>query len=478
MNLRPTFLLALASLVSTLLASCATPLPAPTEGAVDLSIPTTWASAAGSATPAPLAGWWRRFDDPLLSRLIDDALLHNTSVQGAQAALRQARALRDVAAAGALPSLGGTLSAQRARSSGDTNNRFQAGLDASWEPDVFGGTRAAIDAATATVGSRSASLADVRVSISAELALAYIDLRGTQARRAIADANLASQLETLQIAQWRQQAGLVTVLDVEQARGAVETLRAQLPALQTQAEQDAHAIAVLSGRPPADLLQHLSRPGALPQAPAALSFSLPAETLRQRPDVRAAELDLAAGLARVAQADAARRPSFHLGGSLGLSALTLGGLSAGGAVAASLLGSVSLPIFDGGAGRASVRAQQAAYEQARAAWQASVLGALQDVENALVGLRGDRERVERLQLAAGAADTAAQLARQRYASGLIDFQVVLDTQRSQLSAQDGVATALAAVSTDHVRLFKALGGGWTPDERLPGAAPPDPEARR
>lgn len=478
MTLRPTPLLTLATLAATLLAGCAAPLQLPAEGSAEVAVPAAWTAAAGSATPAPLAGWWRRFDDPLLSRLIDDALQHNTSVQAAQATLRQARALRDVAAAGALPSLGGTLSAQRARSSGATNNRFQAGLDASWEPDVFGGTRAAIDAATSTLGSRAASLGDVQVSISAELALAYIDLRSTQARRAIADANLASQLETLQIAQWRQQAGLVTVLDVEQSRGAVETLRAQLPALQTQAEQDAHAIAVLSGRPPAELLRHLSQPGALPQAATALSFSLPAETLRQRPDVRAAELDLAAAGSRVAQAEAARLPSFRLGGSLGLSALALGGLSAGSAVAASLLGSITLPIFDGGAGRASVRAQQAAYEQARAAWHASVLAALQDVENALVALRGDRERVDRLLLAAGAADSAAQLARQRYASGLIDFQVVLDTQRSQLSAQDSVATALAAVSTDHVRLFKALGGGWTPDALLAGAATPDPEARR
>jgi multidrug efflux system outer membrane protein len=258
---------------------------------------------------APLAGWWRRFDDPLLSRLIDDALLHNTSVQGAQAALRQARALRDVAAAGALPSLGGTVGAtcaQQWRHEQPLPGRPRRQLGA----DVFGGTRAAIDAATATVGSRAASLGDVQVSISAELALAYIDLRSTQARRAIADANLASQLETLQIAQWRQQAGLVTVLDVEQARGAVETLRAQLPALQTQAEQDAHAIAVLSGRPPADLLQHLSRPGAAAAARRRPGPEPAGRHLAPAPRRAGRRAAGAGAQGRVAQADAARYPSF------------------------------------------------------------------------------------------------------------------------------------------------------------------------
>jgi NodT family efflux transporter outer membrane factor (OMF) lipoprotein len=459
-----------ASVAAGLMAACAAPLPqAVSPSAPLVAVPPAWTGAAGSATAPSLAAWWQRFNDPLLSRLVDEAVLHNTSVLDAQAALRQARALRDAAAAGALPQVSGSASVQRARSAGSTRNQFQAGLDASWEPDVFGGTRAAIDAAEATVGSRAARIGDVQVSISAELVLAYLDLRSAQSRLAIADANLASQQETLQIADWRQQAGLVTTLDVEQARGAVEALRAQRPALQTRIVQDAFAIAVLTGQAPATLLAPLSVPAALPRAPDELALSLPAETLRQRPDVRAAELDLAAALARVAQADAARYPSFRLGGSLGLSALTLGALTSSGALAAAVLGSVSIPIFDGGAARAQVGAQQAAWDQARAAYQASLLTALKEVEDALVALRGDRERLARLQQAASASTIAAELARQRYASGLVDFQVVLETQRSQLSTQDSVAGALADVSADHVRLFKALGGGWTPDSALTGA---------
>jgi outer membrane protein TolC len=182
--------------------------------------------------------------------------------------------------------------------------------------------------------------------------------------------------------------------------------------------------------------------------------------LRQRPDVRRAEQQVSAALARVSQADAARYPSFRLGGSLGLSALTLGGLGSGAAVFNSLLGSVSVPLFDGGAARAQVRVQEAGLEQARVNYESVVLAALKEVEDALVALRNDRAQLERLRNAAEAAANAALLAQQRYASGLIDFQVVLETQRTLLNTQDSVANTVAKVSADHVRLYKALGGGW------------------
>ncbi|NDP64715.1 TolC family protein, partial [Polaromonas sp.] len=164
---------------------------------------------------------------------------------------------------------------------------------------------------------------------------------------------------------------------------------------------------------------------------------------------------------RVAQADAARYPGFQLSGSLGLRALTLGTLSGGASVANALLASVSVPLFDGGAARAQVRVQQATLEQARLNYEATVLVALKDVEDALVSLQGNRERLARLQAAAGAAGNADLLARQRYASGLIDFRAVLETQRTLLLTQDSVESTRASLSADHVRLYKALGGGWT-----------------
>ncbi|MFT3664184.1 efflux transporter outer membrane subunit [Piscinibacter sp.] len=451
------------------LAGCASLRVQPTDAAAGVALPAAWNAAAPQpeAAPAtPLAAWWQRFGDPALSRLVEQALAANTSVASAQAALRQARALAQVQQARLGPSVGSSASVQRSQSDGGGgSNLFRAGFDASWEPDIFGGQHAARDASELDTQASAASLGDVQVSVAAEVAQGYIALRSAERRLAIARENLASQQETLQITQWRVQAGLATSLEAEQARTAVEQTRAQVPALQTTIAQSRHALALLTGRTAAGL--SLPEGGALPQPAEDLALAFPADTLRQRPDVRAAEARVGAAAQRLVQAEAARYPSFNLSGTLGLSALTLSGLGAGGAAAASLLGGVSLPLFDGGALRAQASAQQAALDQARAAHRGAVLAALKDVEDALVALQGDRERLARLRDAAEAADNAALLARQRYASGLVDFQTVLTTQRTQLSAQDSVAAGNADVASDHVRLFKALGGGWTP---LPSAS--------
>jgi len=453
------------------LAGCGT-VAAPDRALPEAPVPAAWSQAriadaadASSADPAAraatLAEWWRNFDDPDLAALVSRALDANAGLRSAQAALAQARAVRDVQAAGLLPSVDGSASAQRTRpAGGDASNRFQAGLDASWELDVFGGRRAALEAAEADARAAQAGLADTQVSLAAEVALAYLDLRSLQGRLEIARRNLAGQNETLQLARWRAQAGLTTSVEVEQARAAAEQTAAQVPVLETGIAQARHALAVLTGQaagapqPALDLVRPVPRPAA------DLALAIPAETLRQRPDVRQAEERIAAALARVSQADAARYPGFRLGGSIGLSALTLSGLGGSAAIVNSLLAGLSIPIFDGGALQAQVRVQQASLEQARVGYQATVLNALKEVEDALVALRGDRERLARLQNAAEAAANAALLAQNRYASGLIDFQVVLDTQRTLLNTQDSVASTLANVSIDHVRLYKALGGGW------------------
>jgi NodT family efflux transporter outer membrane factor (OMF) lipoprotein len=452
-----------ALLAALALAGCAT-LSAPvTDASAGVAVPPAWsASSPSGAQAASLARWWARFDDPTLTTLIEQALAANTDVASAKAALRQSRALADVQAARLGPVVDGSASAQRSRSAGASAiNTFRAGFDASWEPDIFGANRAASHASALTAQASAASLGDVQVSVAAEVAVAYLELRSGEARLVIAQNNLASQQETLQITQWRVQAGLATSLESEQARAEVEQTRAQIPALQKSVAQARHQLALLTGRTVAEL--SVPQGTALPQMPAELALSFPAETLRQRADVRAAEHQVSAAAQDVVQADAARYPSFSLGGSLGLSALTLGGLTGGGAVASSLLASVSVPLFDGGAAKAQVRAQQAALDQAREAHRATVLTALKDVEDALVALQRDRERLANLQSAAQAADNAALLARQRYAGGVVDFQTVLTTQRAQLGAQDSVASASTDVASDHVRLYKALGGGWQPD---------------
>lgn len=429
-------------------------------------IPAQWSAgdtdAYGGAADS-LAQWWLRLGDAQLTALITQALQANTSVRTAQSALLQARAQVDVQAAGLLPSVGTSASAQRSRAANSTSNAFQAGFDASWEPDVFGRLRSGANASEADARAAEASLADVQVSLAAEVAIHYIELRGLQQRLEIAQRNLASQQETLQITLWRLQAGLTTSLVSEQARAAAQQTAAQIPALESSLAQSRYNLSVLTGQAPGALDAALAAHAPVPQPSSALAVAIPAETLRQRPDVRAAEQRISAALARVSQADAARYPSFSLGGSLGLRALTLGALSGGSAVTSSLLGSVSVPLFDGGAARAQVRVQAAGLEQARVAYEATVLTALQDVENALVALRTDRERLTLLQDAADAAGNAALLAQQRYSSGLIDFQSVLETQRTLLATQDSVASVHAGVAADHVRLYKALGGGWQSD---------------
>ena len=470
---RPAGVLALLAALNLALTGCASsPSAAARDSALPTGLPTRWlqddAAATSTDNATSLAQWWQRFGDAELSALVETALQANTRVASAQAALRQARALRDAAAGTLLPSLSLGASASRSRSgqgSGAIDSRsVKSGFDASWEPDVFGGNAAALAEREASTRASAASLGDVQVAIAAEVALNYITLRGSQQRLEIARANLAAQEETLQLTQWRLQAGLTTSLEAEQARSAAEQTRATLPTLQTARNQAAHALALLTGRTPealAPLMRGAAAPVPLPTQDLTLAF--PADTLRQRPDVRAAEANLAAALARVAQADAARLPGFRLSGSLGLSAASLSALGDSAALLRSLLASVSLPLFDGGTLAAQQRAAQAGAEQQRAAYEGALLTALQEVEDALVALRNDRTRLATLQRAADAAANAALLARQRHASGLVDFQTVLDTQRTLLSTQDGVASAIASVAADHVRLYKALGGGWQPE---------------
>ena len=416
-----------------LLGACASMTPAQPDTALAI-VPAQWShapSGAQGATATDIAGWWTRFQDAQLTALVDQALQANTSVKAAQAAVRQARALADVQRAGLGPTVGASGSAQGSRTgSNDTSHLFKAGFDAGWEPDFFGGNQASADASAADAQASAANLADTRVSLAAEVAAGYINLRGLQNRLAVARANLDNQDETLQITRWRNQAGLASSLEVEQAISTTEQTRAQIPALQTSVTQALNALAVLTGRAPGQL---------------------------------GTELATAAPVARIAVADAARLPGFRLSGSLGLSALTLGSLTNSASLVQSLLASVSATVFDGGAGRAQVRAQQAAMEQALATFEGVALAALQEVEDALVAIQGDTERLQRLQAAADAAAQAERLARQRYTSGLIDFATVLTTQRTLLSTQDSVAGAQASLSTDHVRLYKALGGGWKPD---------------
>ena len=432
-----------------------------------VAVPEQWRSTAAqlqSSTPEDLSRWWQRFGDVQMSGLIEQALQANPSVQTAQASLRQARAQLNLSEANRLPSASASAGGNRSkREPSSAGNSFSAGIDASWEPDLWGMQANAVKAGEANVAAALATLEGAHVTLAAEVAQNYIQLRSLQNRLRIAQDNLGIQRENQQITEWRVQAGLATSLDSEQARSSTAQTAAQIPSLQASLAQTGHALAILTGQVPAALESALREAKPLPVAPENLAMTLPADTLRQRPDVRVQEQKVIAAVANLSAQERANFPSLRLSGSLGLSAATFAALGTSGAtLATSIASSLSQTLFDGGANSARVQERQAAVEIARINYRATVLTALQEVEDALVQLQGDKERVVQLQVAQEAARNAQLLANQRYSSGLVDFQTVLDTQRTLLSSQDSVATAQAAISTDYVRLYKALGGGWQP----------------
>ena len=416
-------------------------------------------SAAGTETSSPvsLSTWWSGLGDSTLSALIERALLNSPDMRSAQARLRQARAERSVTASALKP----TLTAGASVSDGyDRSASLSPGFDASWEPDVFGGTRASVQAAAADVNATMDDLHATQVSLAGEVARNYVELRTSQSRLAIARRNEAAQAETLQLTDFRAQAGLVGSVDVEQARTNLEQTRAQLPTLESAIAQQMHRLAVLAGQTPEALTASLSEAAPLPSVPESVAIGIPAETLRQRPDVHAAEQRIVAETARLASADANRYPRFTLSGSLGVD-LVAGAVTGGTSLAASAVASVVQTLFDGGRIRQQIEIQSAVQEQRVAAYESTVLTALEDVENALVSFEKNRLRLESLRSAETAASNAALLAQTQYSAGVADFQRVLDTQRTVLAVQDSVASTEGDRLTALIQLFKALGGGWS-----------------
>ncbi len=456
--------------VAVVASGCAT--AGPDYRKPDVPVPAAWSrggspDASTAAAPAgELSRWWERLGDTTLTGLIERALSGGTDLRTARAKLKEARARRGLAGAERFPTVTASASASRSRESGseggpgDTNSLYSAGFDAAWEPDVFGGARRGVEAAQADMETAEADLHATQVTLAAEVALNYVEARSYQARLAIATKNLASQSETHQLTDWRAQAGLATSLDVEQSRANLEQTRAKIPVLTASLAEAEHRLAVLLGQPPGAVRATLAAPGPVPAVPDAVAAGIPSDALRNRPDVRSAERKLAAETARVGQAMAARYPGFTLNTSIGLEALALGGLDAGGAVTRSLLAGVAGTIFDGGRLRRQVEIRDAVQEQALVGYEAAVLTALEDVENALVSLSESRKQQTALRAAVEAAQNAALLASYRYTGGMIDFQAVLDTERTVLAVEDSLASAEADGAFALIRLYKALGGGW------------------
>lgn len=419
----------------------------------------------GEADEQTLAAWWTTLNDPKLSRLIEHAVAGNLDLKKARARVREARARRGIAKADLFPALDGSGSATWSHTStdngADTNRElYAASFDAAWELDVFGGVRRSVEAAERDLDASEEDLRNVLVSLLAEVALNYLDVRIYQDLLTVAEDNLESQIETCQLTQWRYEAGLSDELAVQQARYNLENTRSQIPALHTTLEAAMNRIAVLLGEQPGTVHAELEQREALPVPPLFVAVGVPADLLRRRPDVREAERTLAAQTARVGVATADLYPKLTLSGSIGLESLSLNSVSSG---TLSLVGgpAITWAIFKGGAIRQNIEVQSALQEQALIQYEAAILGALEEVENALVAFAQVQQRRQSLSQATQAAKKAAELARQKYEAGLTDFTNVLDAQRSLLSFQEQLALSRGNVTGNLVRLYKALGGGWT-----------------
>jgi multidrug efflux system outer membrane protein len=423
----------------------------------------------GKANPESLAEWWTTFNDTKLTHLIERAVKGNLDLKKAWAQVRAARARRGIAESGLLPSLNGSGSATWTRTTGNgvgnatisTDSKlYAANFDASWELDLFGGVRRSVEAAQGDLQASEESLRDVLVSLLSELALNYFDVRTYQDRLQVAADNLQSQSETHELTQWRYQAGLTDELAVQQARYNLENTRSQIPVLRTGLDAAMNRIAVLLGEQPGAVHDELDRPEPIPVPPLQVAVGVPADLLRRRPDVRQAEEELAAQTARIGVATADLYPKFTLSGSIGLETLSLKNLSSG-TVAFSGGPSITWAIFKGGAIRQNIKLQSALQEEALVHYESIILGALEEVENALRAYIETQERRKSLSDATRAAQIAAELAQQKYQAGLTDFTSVLDAQRSLLSLQEQLTISNGNVSGNLVRVYKALGGGWT-----------------
>jgi NodT family efflux transporter outer membrane factor (OMF) lipoprotein len=435
-------------------------------------VPPAWAGLDGANVTSPpnaeqpdVATWWTQFNDPVLISLIERADAGNLTLAQAQARVRQARAARTIAASGLYPSVDASAAATRARSNivgtgPSTTNLFRAGFDATWEIDVFGGTRRGVEAANAQIESAYFDRQTTLVSINAEVADAYFTLRGAQRELAVARENLAAQQQTLDLTQERFDAGFVTTLDVANAKAQVGQTASQIPAYDAVVHTSAYAIGVLLGQEPAALLAELTPDQPLPRIPAQVPVGLPSDLLRRRPDIRKADADLHVATANIGVAVADQYPKFSLTGSFGTQGGTVASLGTVANRFWSIGPAVSLPLFTGGRIQGNIEQARAIADQSVLAYRTTVLTALQDVETALVNFTREQQRREALAQSAAASQQAVAVALDLYSAGRTDFLNVLSAQGQLYVTQTALTQSETAVGTDLVSLYKALGGGW------------------
>lgn len=431
----------------------------------------------GVLDPETLAQWWRSLNDSKLSSLEERAVKGNLDLKIAQARIREARALRGISKADFFPNINASSSATNYRNSENSSSfqehkLYSVGFDAGWEVDVFGGIRRSVEAAQANLEATQMDLYDVLVSLLAEVALNYVEVRTFQTALTVTESNIKSQEETYELNRSRYQAGIINELAVQQSLYSLEQARSLIPALQTGLEAAKNRLAVLLGEKPGAVHHELAERKPIPVPPVTVAVGVPADAMRRRADIRRAERDLAAQTARVGVATADLYPKFHLIGSIGLESISTGNLLTPDSRAWSIIPGVSWNIFRGGAIRQNIKVQSARQEQALIQYESAVLKAQEEVENVLVAYAKEQRRRQSLAAATSAAQKAVRLAQDQYKVGLVDFSNVLDAQHSLLSFQDQLAQSDGAVTSNLIRLYKALGGGWKSVE--PGAVTPEP----
>lgn len=425
--------------------------------------------------PVGIAEWWKTFNDPVLDSLITRAMESNLDLRISEARIREARALRGIATADLWPSVDTSASYARSRRSLVNSsippvapverNLYQAGFDASWEIDIFGGKRRAVEAAKADIDANVEDRRDVLVILLAEVARNYIEVRGFQRRLEIVQKNIQTQKEAVEITRAKFKAGLTSELSSIQAEALLASTQSEVPALESILKQAIHRISILLGQNPCALLSELSEKAPIPTASPEVPAGLPSDILRRRPDVRRAERELAAITARIGVATADLFPKFSLTGNFGLQAENLNAFTATGVSKHWSLGpTVRWPIFQAGRIRANIHAQNERQEQALLNYEKAVLISLEDVENALVACATEQVRVGKLIEAVNASRQAVALASELYSKGLADFLNVLDAERSLYKSEDDLVQSERTVSLNLVVLYKALGGGWDIDK--------------
>jgi NodT family efflux transporter outer membrane factor (OMF) lipoprotein len=462
---------ALAALSILLLAGCAArlkykpPISPQLAQAGQWNTPLAGGTAAKPADDETLSHWWATLGDPVLTSLEERAVQGNLDLRKAEAKVRQARAQRNAVQTERTPTViaggGPTGSRTSTQTGGQLAQLHAAALDASWEPDFFGRIRGSIEAYSADLGAAQEDLRDVLVSLTAEVALNYVDVRNYQSQLAITEANLESQQGTYDLTVARYQSGLATELDAEQARLTVESTRAGIPSLETSLQKAANNIAVLLGERPGTVDAELAAVKPVPVVPAEIAVGVPADLLRRRPDIRSAERQVAAQSARVGVAMTDLNPTFTLSGNFGLNSATILNLVTPSALVSSLAGSFQHTVFNRQQIREQIKVQDAVLDQDLASYESTVLAAMQDVEDALHAFGKEQVRRKSLAEATEAAERAVTMSRNLYAAGLKDFLTVLDAQRSLLTLQNELAQSDATITADLIRLYKALGGGWT-----------------